>query len=91
MEMDPEDLNNENGVDYLLEELNKLDQSYAAYMNFEKFHGERNMNMAGYVILCKQKYKCNKYEMVLPDAVVAIKLLDNAGITQSDSQLGLTA
>ena len=47
--------------------------------------------MSAYIIEFEQKYnKCKKYEMALPDAMLAFKLLDNAGLCQSDRQLALT-
>ena len=50
------------------------------------------MNISEYVITFGQKYnQRKKYEMVLLDAVLAFKLLDNAGISQTDHQLALTA
>ena len=48
--------------------------------------------MSDYIINFEQRYnKCKKYEMTLPDTVLAFKLLDNAGLSQSDRQLALTA
>ena len=91
-------MNEDNGVDVLIAELDKLfdkdkiDQAYSAYTAFDKFHRGGTMDMSEYMIEFEQKYnKCKKYEMALPDAILAFKLLDNAGLSQSDRQLALTA
>ncbi|CAG2191494.1 unnamed protein product [Mytilus edulis] len=98
LEVDPSDLNVDEGVDKLITELDKLfekdkiDQAYAAYTVFDKFHRIDDVSMSDYIIEFEQRYnKCKKYEMVLPDAILAFKLLDNAGLSQSNRQLALTA
>ncbi|CAG2240934.1 unnamed protein product [Mytilus edulis] len=98
LEVDPTDLNVDEGVDKLITELDKLfekdkiDQAYAAYTVFDKFHRIDDVSMSDYIIEFEQRYnKCKKYEMVLPDAILAFKLLDNAGLSQSNRQLALTA
>ena len=98
LEIAPEDLNVDEGVDKLIAELDKLfekdkiDQAYAAYTAFDKCRRETSVKMSDYIIEFEQKYnKCKKYDMVLPDAILAFKLLDNAGLNQSDRHLALTA
>ncbi|CAG2196694.1 unnamed protein product [Mytilus edulis] len=85
-------------VDKLIIELDKLfekdktDQAYAAYTAFDKYHRESSIKMCDYIIEFEQKYnKCKKYDMPLPDAILAFKLLDNAGLGESDRHLALTA
>ena len=98
LEMDAAKLNAENGVEVLMTELDKvfekdkMDQAYSAYTAFDKYQREGSMNMSAYIIEFEQRYnKCKKYNMVLPDTMLAFKLLDNAGLGQSDRQLALTA
>ena len=98
LEMDAAKLNAENGVEVLMTELDKvfekdkMDQAYSAYTAFDKYQREGSMNMSAYIIEFEQRYnKCKKYNMVLPDTMLAFKLLDNAGLDQSDRQLALTA
>ena len=97
LELDPVKLNADDGVDVLVEldkvfEKDKMDQAYSAYTAFDKFRRGGSMTMSAYIIEFEQKYnKCKKYEMALPDAMLAFKLLDNAGLSQSDRQLALTA
>ncbi|CAC5412170.1 unnamed protein product [Mytilus coruscus] len=96
LEITPEDLNVDEGVGKLIAELDKLfekdkiDQAYAAYKAFDKFHRESSSKMCEHIFELEQKYnKCKKYDMALPDAI--FKLLDNAGLGQSDRHLALTA
>ncbi|CAC5404047.1 unnamed protein product [Mytilus coruscus] len=58
----------------------------------EGFHSGEDVSMSDYIIEFEQRYnKCKKYDMGLPDAILAFKLLDNAGLSQSHRQLALTA
>ncbi|CAC5379710.1 unnamed protein product [Mytilus coruscus] len=98
LEVDPSDLNVDEGVDKLITELDKLfekdkiDQAYAAYTVFDQFHRGEDVSMSDYITEFEQRYnKCKKYDMGLPDAILAFKLLDNAGLSQSYRQLALTA
>ena len=98
LEIDPAKLNTDNGVKFLVTELDKLfvkdkvDQTYSAYTDFDKYKRESTMDMSEFIINFEQKYnKCKKYAMTLPDTVLAFKLLDNAGLSQNDRQLALTA
>ena len=98
LEIDPDKLNVEAGVTFLITELDKLfekdkvDETYSAYTAFDKYKRESTKDMSDYIINFEQRYnKCRKYEMTLPDTVLAFKLLDNAGLSQSDRQLALTA
>ncbi|CAC5364880.1 unnamed protein product [Mytilus coruscus] len=48
--------------------------------------------MSDYIIEFDKRYsKSKKYDMTLPEAVLAFKLLDNAGLSSRDKQLALTA
>ena len=97
-EIDPVKLNADDGVKFLVTELDKLfekdkvDQTYSAYTDFDKCRRESTMDMSEFIINFEQKYnKCKKYAMTLPETVLAFKLLDNAGLSQTDRQLALTA
>ena len=97
LEMDPAKLNADDGVEVLIVELDKvfekdkMDQAYSAYTAFDKYQREGSISMSAYIIEFEQKYnKCKKYEMALLDAMLAFKLLDNAGLGQSDQQLAVT-
>ena len=97
-EIDPVKLNADDGVKFLVTELDKLfdkdkvDQKYSAYADFDKCRRESTMDMSEFIINFEQKYnKCKKYAMTLPETVLAFKLLDNAGLSQTDRQLALTA
>ena len=70
----------------MLQNYNCLDTS------FDKYHREPSVKISDYIVEYEQRYnKCKKYEMLLPDAILAFKLLDNAGLSQSDRLLALTA
>ena len=95
---DPEKLNADDGVAFLIKELDKLfeqdkvDQTYSTYTAFDTYQREGTTDMSVYIINFEQKYnKCKKYEMTLPDTVLAFKLLDNAGLSESDRQMALSA
>ena len=98
LEIPAGDLNVDEGVAKLISELDKLfekdkvDQAYAAYTRFDKYERETSVKISEYIIEFEQRYnRCKKYEMVLPDTILAFKLLDNAGLNQSDRHLALTA
>ena len=67
LEIDPEKLNADNGVKFLVTELDKLfekdkvDQTYSAYTDFDKYKRESTMDMSEFIINFEQKYnKCKK-------------------------------
>ena len=91
-------LNQDDGMDILIDTLDKLflrenkDLAYESYMNFDYFKRKDDMNMSKYIIEFDQRYeKMKKYQMTLPDAVLAFKLLDNATLNHQQKQLALTA
>ena len=96
--IEKEKLNADNGVETLISELdklflkNKVDMTYETYSAFDKFHREENMNISDYIVEFEQRYnKCKKYEMKLPSIILAFRLLDHAGLSQTDRRLALTA
>ena len=93
-----EDLNKEDGMKTLFKVLDEVflkerkDSAYEAYKNFDIFRKSTNMTMSEYIIEFDQRYQCSKkYDMTLPDAVLAFKVLDNAELNQQERQLALTA
>lgn len=50
------------------------------------------MNISDYTLEFDKRYnKAKKYEMTLPEAVLAFKILDNAGLSLQEKQFALTA
>lgn len=98
MEITAADLAKETGMETLIASLDKVfkrddkDKAYEAYKNFDSYHKPDEMSMSDYIMEFDKRYnKAKKYEMTLPDAVLAFKLLDNAGLSTKDKQLALTA
>ena len=93
-----EKLSAENGVDEIIKELDKLfekDKIYRmhdVFLEFEKYSKSEDDSMLSYVVQFEHLYnKCKKFEMTLPDSVLALKLLYNANLTENEKQLALTA
>lgn len=93
-----EQLNSENGMDTLLRALDDLflqetiDKAFQIYKEFDDFRRPENMAISDYIAEFDQRYrKSEKYKMVLPEAVLACKLLANSGLKNEQRQLALTA
>ena len=91
-------LNAEDGVDKLIEKLDDVflteehENSYVAYSSFENFKKEPDVNMCDFIIEFERRYnKTKKFNMMLPDPVLAFKLLDSCNLNNSEKQLALTA
>lgn len=98
LELDKETLNKEDGMKTLMKELDKIygkdetDIAYSVYTNFENFRRAEGQAISEYIIEFERlNYLCKKHKMVFPEAVLAFKLLDKAGLIQSEKQLALTA
>lgn len=98
LELKAEDLNNEDGMDILLNALDVvykkdiIDSAYEAYTNFESFKKIDTMIMSDYINEFEHRYtRTKKHDMSLPDAVLAFKLLDNSNLNTKERQLALTA
>ena len=96
LELPAADLNKNDGMTTLVGKLDNLflkeakDCAYEAYQNFDSFYKSDEMIMTDYIIEFEQRYsKSKRYEMTLPDAVLALKLLDNASLTVKERQLAL--
>ncbi|KAI4873784.1 hypothetical protein NFI96_002219, partial [Prochilodus magdalenae] len=98
LEISADDLNKDNGLTTLLQKLDTVylkeekDRQYDAYTEFDNIKRESNVTMMDYIVEFERVYnKMSKLKMKLPDAVLAFKLLDTAGLTVKDKQLALTA
>ena len=98
LEMDHNQLKQDDGVDKLIEELDKFfaknetDLSYAAHKDFDQFVRTSEMKMSEYVSSFEQKYnKAKKHKVEMSDSVLAFKLLDNAFLDNTKKQMVLTA
>lgn len=96
--IDASELNKDDGIKTLLAELDKVfqkervDSAYEAYKTFDAYRKADSTSMSEYIIEFDQRYqKTRKYDMALPDAVLAFKLLDSANLTTQERQLALTA
>lgn len=97
LEIKAEDLNADSGMETLLKALDtifesdKVDIAYNAYSQFDGY--KRNEEgISEYIIEFERRHNiCKKHDMELPDAVLAFKLLDGAGIERKERQLVLTA
>jgi len=98
LEIPADDLDKDDGMTILIRELDKVflreekDRAYEAYSEFDQISREDGVSMVDYIVDFEQKYnRIKKFDMVLPDAVLAFKLLDTAGLDIKDKQLALTA
>ncbi|XP_029629926.1 uncharacterized protein LOC115207015 [Salmo trutta] len=98
LEISVEDLNNDDGMGTLIRALDSVflkeekDRAYEAYSNFDSVSRDISVAMTDYIIDFEQRYnRMRKYDMVLPDAVLAFKLLDTACLDGREKQLALTA
>lgn len=98
LEITADDLNQDNGMKTLVEALDSVflkeekDRAYDAYTDFDNIKRENDVSMTDYIVHFEQRYnKMRKFDMVLPDAVLAFKLLDTASLDVKDKQLALTA
>lgn len=65
------------------------DRAYDAYTDFDRI---RRVSMGDYIIYFEQRYnKMCKFDMALPDAALAFKLLDTANLDIKDKQLAPAA
>ncbi len=98
MEIPAEYLDNDNGMATLMTKLDDVflkeekDCAYEAYSYFDGITKNGLVSMTDYIIDFEQQYnKMKKYNMMLPDAVLAFKLLDTACLDEKNRQLALTA
>lgn len=80
-----EDLNQGNGLDVFISMVDKiyLRETINSYKHFDSFRRSENMNMHEYIAEFDQWYTRNtKYKMLLTDAVLAFKVLDNSNLNE---------
>ena len=85
-------------MDSLIERLDSVflkddkDRSYEAYKSFDNYHRTEDVSISDYIIEFEKRFNAlKKFNMDLPDGILAFKLLDNAGLSQQQRQLALTA
>lgn len=96
-ELKLEDLNKEEGLDILIEFLDKhlgkddLADSLEKFEDFEDYRREKNEDISDYISNFDQKYnKILKKNMTLPPEILAFKLLRRANITREEKLLVMT-
>lgn len=92
------ELNKDDGMNTLIQALDnvfqkeRVDSAYEAYKTFDGYRKSDSTSMGDFIIEFDQRYqRTRKFEMALPDAVLAFKLLDSANLTTQQRQLALTA
>ena len=90
------ELNTDTGMNTLLNKLDKvfqsetIDEAYNTYSCFINFNRHDDTDMNDYITEYEHLYKrMEDFDMKLPDAVLAFKLLDGANITEDDRKLTL--
>lgn len=98
LEIPAADLNKDDGMTTLMTALDNVflkeekDRAYEAYLDFDNVKRQSGVAMTDYIVDFEQKYNVmRKFNMELPDAVLAFKLLETAGLDLKDKQLALTA
>ena len=97
LEIKAEELNTNDGMKILLTKLDSvfqkdsIDLAYEAYTLFEECKRHESTSITNHIVEVEGKYdQIKKYKMVLPEPVLAFKLLDSAGLSQKERQLVLT-
>ncbi|XP_016523030.1 uncharacterized protein LOC107835207 [Poecilia formosa] len=98
LEIAAEHLNDDTGISVLLNKLDsgflkeEKDRQYEGYTEFGRIDRRGDTSMMDYIIEFERRYnKLHKFKVELPDAVLAFKLLDTAGLNVKHKQLALTA
>ena len=72
-------------------EVEKVDNAYSAYSNFNVFEKKEGLSMNDDILEFEHLYyKMAEHDMKLPDTMLAFKLLDGAGLNEAQRQLTLT-
>ena len=92
-----EDLKKDDGVETLINFMDKLfkkdelSEAYEVFTDFERFKRKSTESMEVYVMDFEKLYnKTKRFNMTLPESVLAFKLLEGSGLEQKDRQLALT-
>ena len=88
LELDIDAIKGEDGVNLILKRLDELyledtmQTAYLAYQNFETFKRPETMNMKDYLVKFEQLYtKIKDHQMILPDGVLAYRVLNSANLS----------
>ena len=88
-------MNADDGVDVLIKQLDAVFKKEAideAYSPFESYKRKPEETVSDYIIEFEHRYsKAKKFEMALPDSVLAYKLLEGAWLSHKERKLVLTA
>ena len=91
------DINNENGMKFLIKKIDKvfesekIDEAYLVYSRFTNFHKSDGISVTDYIIEFEHLYhKMTNHEMSLPNTVLTFELLDGAKLSEDERQLALT-
>ena len=89
-------MNADDGVDVLIKQLDAVFKKEAideAYSPFESYKRKPEETVSDYIIEFEHSWysKAKKFEMALPDSVLAYKLLEGAWLSQKERKLVLTA
>ncbi|KAK4322794.1 hypothetical protein Pmani_006461 [Petrolisthes manimaculis] len=91
-------LNADDGMKALLQQIDtwykkdKLASAYDSWSDFDSFRKTDDLTMESYITQFEKRHKkLSKHNIVLPEIILAFKLLDCAGLSHRDKQLALTA
>ena len=94
LELDLDKIKGKDGVDLILKRLDELyledttQTAYLAYQNFETFKRPETMKMKDYLVKFEQLYtKIKDHQMVLPDGVLAYRVLNSANLSNEQMTL----
>ena len=94
LEIDIDELSADDGVEKIIDKLNGLylkdenQRIYIAYSHFEKFQRPQEMSIDSYINEFERlNNKVKVYNIELPDAVMAYRLLESANLQPSKSEL----
>ena len=94
LEIDIDQIKGANGVKAILDKLDKLfledtnQSAYLAYQKFETFKRPEQMSMKDYLVKFEQLYtKIKDHQMILPDGVLAYRVLNSANLNNDQMTL----
>lgn len=97
-EVNIEELASDDGMKTLLQHLDKwyqkdeMSAAYEAWTKFDTYKKEKESTMEKYILeFVKRNAVLSKYKVVIPNCILAFKILDNAGLEIKDKQIVLTA
>ena len=95
-EFSAEELNIDGGMTLLIEKLDsvfereQIDEAYSVYSKFINMSRNESSDMSEYIVEFDHLYKrMTEFDMKVPDAILAFRLLDGANINGDDRKLAL--